>query len=63
MIFPPPLPIWGTAYRLEIKRARYSPAMHKQQTQFLLTIHIALPTPTPCVRCGLAPTIEQAAQG
>jgi hypothetical protein len=63
MIFPPPPPFKGMAYGLEIKRARYSPAMHKQQTQFFLTNHIAMPPPTHCVPCGRASTIEQAAKG
>jgi hypothetical protein len=63
MIFPPPPPLQGLALGLEIKRARYSPAMRKQQTQFFLINNIAKPTPTLRVRCGTAPTIERAAFG
>jgi hypothetical protein len=53
----------GLAHGPEIKRARYSPAMRKQQTQFLSNNNLALPTPTPRVRCGMASTIERAAFG
>jgi len=63
MIFPPPPPFKGTAYGLEINCLRNSPALQKQQTQFFLIHNIAMPTPTPRVRCGLAPTIERAAYG
>jgi hypothetical protein len=61
MIFPPPPSRKGLAYGLEIKRARYSPAMRKQQTHFFLIHHIAMPTQTPSVQCGIALTIERAA--
>jgi hypothetical protein len=56
MIFPPPPPLQGLALGLEIKRARYSPAMRKQQTQFFLINNIA-----PRNTRGL--TIERAAFG
>jgi hypothetical protein len=51
------------AHGLEIKRARYSPAMRLQQTQFFLIHNITLPTPTHRVRSGLVSTIERAAFG
>jgi hypothetical protein len=53
----------GLAHGPEIKRARYSPAMHKQQTQFLSNNNLALPTPARCARFGMASTIERAAFG
>jgi hypothetical protein len=53
----------GLAHGLEIKRARYTPAMHKQQTHFLHSHHIALPTGTLCVPSGIALTIKRAAFG
>ncbi len=62
-MFPPPPPLQGLALGPEIKRARHSPAMHKQQTQFFLINITPMPTPTLCVRCGTAPTIERAAFG
>jgi hypothetical protein len=51
------------AHGLEIKRARYTPAMHKQQTHFYHSHHIALPTGTLCVRLGNVPTMKRAAFG
>jgi len=63
MIFPPTPPAQGLAHGLEIKRARFTPAMHTQQTQFLIFHHIALPTPTPRVRPGSASTMKRAAFG
>jgi hypothetical protein len=51
------------AHGLEIKRARYTPAMHKQQTQFFHFHHIALPTGTLCVPPGNASTMKRAAFG
>jgi len=53
----------GLAHGLEIKRARYTPAMHKQQTHFLHSHHIALPTGTLCVLPGNASTMKRAAFG
>jgi hypothetical protein len=53
----------GRAHGLEIKRARYTPAMHKQQTQFFHSHHIALPTGTHSVPSGFAATIKRAAFG
>jgi len=63
MIFPPTPPAQGLAHGLEIKRARYTPAMHKQQTQFFHFHHIALPTGTLCVLPGNASTMKRAAFG
>ncbi|WP_397578936.1 hypothetical protein [Sphingorhabdus sp.] len=63
MIFPPTPPAQGLAHGLEIKRARYTPAMHKQQTQFLHSHHIALPTGALRVPSGIASTIKRAAFG
>jgi hypothetical protein len=63
MIFPPTPPGQGMAHGLEIKRARYTPAMHKQQTHFYHSHHIALPTGTLCVRLGNLPTMKRAAFG
>jgi hypothetical protein len=63
MIFPPTPPAQGMAHGLEIKRARYTPAMHKQQTQFFHFHHIALPTGTLCFQPGKATTMKRAAFG
>jgi hypothetical protein len=63
MIFSPTPPASGMAHGLEIKRARYTPAMHKQQTQFEHSHHIALPTGTQCVWSGNASTMKRAAFG
>jgi hypothetical protein len=51
------------AHGLEIERARDTPAMHKQQKQFLHYHHIALPTSTLCVLSGNASTMKRAALG
>jgi len=51
------------AHGLEIKRARYSPAMHLQQTQFFHLNHIAKFAPTTVVLCKQASTTEPAASG
>jgi hypothetical protein len=56
-------PLQGMAHRLEIQRARYSPAMRKQQTHFFHIHHIALPEALHCCARGRAPTIERAAFG
>jgi hypothetical protein len=53
----------GLAHGLEIKRARYTPAMQKQQTHFLHSHHIALLTGALRVPSGIASTIKRAAFG
>jgi hypothetical protein len=63
MIFPPPPPAQGLAHGLEIKRARYSPAMHLQQTQFFLINNLAMSAQALRAPCSMALTIELAAFG
>jgi hypothetical protein len=51
------------AHGLEMRRARYSPAMRKQQTQFFHFNHIALSKAPHYGARGRASTIERAAFG